>query len=238
MQKVGWYRELRHGDPSGPSLHDAEALAPAVQERVLAHLGAGRVVLAAPGLVTDVVTGAPVGPLSLLTDGEWVWPSDLAHYVETRHSPLPPAFVEHVVATPSYRVSDAQVGRVAAELAPPTPEPAPRVAGLFTPQPGSRMRVRGVEYTVLGIDDTGLGTVIGVDPGTGAVWSVAMQPHQQTRFVNSSAEHFTASLTLTADLRAKRTTRRTQAEALREVDAAALDEPAAWWPTVLGGGLR
>jgi hypothetical protein len=38
-------------------------------------------------------TGAVIGGLHLLTDGKWLWYSDLAHYVERYHVALDPGFV-------------------------------------------------------------------------------------------------------------------------------------------------
>ncbi|MFC9626269.1 hypothetical protein ACFTXM_42070 [Streptomyces sp. NPDC056930] len=51
-----------------------------------------------PSAVPDVLssTGAVIGGLHLLTDGKWLWYSDLAHYVEHYHVALDPRFVEHV----------------------------------------------------------------------------------------------------------------------------------------------
>jgi len=44
---------------------------------------------------------------SELTDGKWVWPSGLAHYVDTHHVSLPPEFVNSVVGlTPNPFLSE------------------------------------------------------------------------------------------------------------------------------------
>lgn len=234
MQKVGWYRELRHGDPGGPSLHDASPLPDRVRGPVLAHLASGRVAVAGSGQATDVVTGEVVGPLALVTDGEWVWPSDLPHYVETRDAPLPAAFVEHAATTPSHAVDDAALARIVEELSPAAPPTVPRVEGLVEPQPPSRVRVRGSLYRVLGSDLTGLGSHLGVDELTGAVWSVALQRKQASRFVNTSVDLFVTSLTTLTGLRGAGQSPAAQAAALRALDAAAFADPDAWWPTVLG----
>ena len=46
-----------------------------------------------------LAAGSPIiGTLSVLTDGTYAWPSDLAHYVGVHHARLPAAFVEHVRA--------------------------------------------------------------------------------------------------------------------------------------------
>lgn len=38
------------------------------------------------------------GSLSYRTDGEWLWPDDLGHYVSAHHVALPPAMLARVVA--------------------------------------------------------------------------------------------------------------------------------------------
>jgi hypothetical protein len=56
------------------------------------------VVLAATsGFVSDILSpdSAVIGGLHLLTDGQWLWYSDLAHYVERYHVALDPCFVAH-----------------------------------------------------------------------------------------------------------------------------------------------
>jgi hypothetical protein len=37
-------------------------------------------------------------PLALLTDSAWIWPSDLAHYVDRHAVEVPPEFVEPMAA--------------------------------------------------------------------------------------------------------------------------------------------
>jgi hypothetical protein len=48
-------------------------------------------------MVSDVLASdaVPVARLAVLTDGAWIWPADLAHYVERYHVRLPGEFVEH-----------------------------------------------------------------------------------------------------------------------------------------------
>ena len=94
-KRVGFFRELPHGDPDGPSLHDARRESAAEDEAaILGYLARGAVHALSPGPVWDVLDeSGPVGTASLLTDGEWVWPEDLAHYVEKYHVRLPAEFV-------------------------------------------------------------------------------------------------------------------------------------------------
>jgi hypothetical protein len=39
-----------------------------------------------------------------LSDGFWVWPEGLAHYIEDHHVVLPDDFIRHVLAAPSCRL--------------------------------------------------------------------------------------------------------------------------------------
>lgn len=94
VRYVGRYRELRHGLPDGPSIHDASPLDPADKDAVLAYLDRAPVVAASAAQATDVVTGEPVCHLDLQTDGAWAWYRDTAHYVRVYDSPLPTDFVD------------------------------------------------------------------------------------------------------------------------------------------------
>ncbi|RAO23685.1 hypothetical protein ONO86_01996 [Micromonospora noduli] len=64
------------------------------------YLKNGSVVAAASGYVFDEL--APdrpeIAPLSILTDGEWSWPSDLSYYVQKYQVGLPEEFLQHAAA--------------------------------------------------------------------------------------------------------------------------------------------
>jgi hypothetical protein len=98
--RVGFFREMPHGEAGDPSLADARAGAPAPQQDALAaYLAAGHVYIATPGLAKDVLDRKTmIGPPSYLTDGTYVWPGDAAYYVRTYNVRLPAAFTEHVSA--------------------------------------------------------------------------------------------------------------------------------------------
>jgi hypothetical protein len=96
VRRLGFFREVRHGDPNGPALLQergglrAESRADVV--RYLQH----SVVLAASGEVVHDVTDEmqpPIGELNILTDGDWAWPSDLAYYVDKYGVALPDEFL-------------------------------------------------------------------------------------------------------------------------------------------------
>jgi hypothetical protein len=62
------------------------------------YLNAGATLAATGSVVDDAldVTKKAVAPLEIVTDGIWVWPRDLAYYVEHYHIVLPSAFVEYM----------------------------------------------------------------------------------------------------------------------------------------------
>lgn len=100
LRRMGFFRELRHGMPDGPSLVAARSDAPRAHEaELVAYLKAGHVLFASPGPVSDVLDpeGGYIGTASILTDGVWCWPADLPVYVERYHLALPAPFLEHVL---------------------------------------------------------------------------------------------------------------------------------------------
>lgn len=98
MTYIGEFKELKHGDPAGPSLKEAvRPQADPDEVHIVKYLLGGTVYAAAPGMVNDVLNPARpiIGALTVLTDGTYKWYSDLAHYVLQYHIALDPKFVEH-----------------------------------------------------------------------------------------------------------------------------------------------
>ncbi|WP_367325835.1 hypothetical protein [Streptomyces sp. HUAS ZL42] len=96
---VGDFRELEHGWPDGPSLRAAVRADESEYERDLVqYLRSGSALIATPSAVPDVLSpaGAVIGGLHLLTDGRWLWYSDLVYYVEHYHVALDARFIAHV----------------------------------------------------------------------------------------------------------------------------------------------
>jgi hypothetical protein len=80
LRRVGYFKELPHGDPEGPAL--SENIDRSHQEsdaRIVRYLARGNVLATAPMTTYDVLgaTGQPIGTLQIMTDGTWEWPSDL-----------------------------------------------------------------------------------------------------------------------------------------------------------------
>lgn len=97
LQPVGFFRELAHGDPHGPSLKDNIADLPQEHEAEIVHyLQHGILYIATPGIAYDVLskTARPSTAPHMLTDGTWVWPADLAYYVYQYHCRLPSVFID------------------------------------------------------------------------------------------------------------------------------------------------
>src|SRR6266550_8203775 len=84
-KRVGFFRELKHGDPDGPVLAEAVRNEPGPDERdLVAYLRGATVLAGAPGLADDALdtSKTQVSPFHICTDGTWMWPLDLAYYVE------------------------------------------------------------------------------------------------------------------------------------------------------------
>ena len=101
LRKVGFFCELPHGDPSGPSLASIARVPLPDKGLVIGYLNGGSVLAATGTIARDVLTDEPhpIGPLSLLTDGVWVWLSDLQYYVGTYDVTLPEEFLAHARLT-------------------------------------------------------------------------------------------------------------------------------------------
>lgn len=81
-----------------PALNE-ERLPPAEAARVAAYLEAGAVVLHTTARGVDVLAGdAPVVPLTVRTDGEYVWTGPVTYYVRTYGVAPDPDFLAHVRA--------------------------------------------------------------------------------------------------------------------------------------------
>ena len=102
LREVGFFRELEHGDRDGPSLRDAVTESPRQdREHLAGYLRSGSVIAATGGMLVDDVLDPErtnVAELMVLTDGEWLWLSDLAYYFEEYKVALPEDFVDHMRA--------------------------------------------------------------------------------------------------------------------------------------------
>jgi len=96
--QVGWFREL--GFETAFSLDEARGKrAPDHTADVARYLRGGKILVASPGIARDIYDRSVVaGTSSLRTDGDYVWPDVLAHYVEHYGVDLPPIFEARMAA--------------------------------------------------------------------------------------------------------------------------------------------
>lgn len=81
-------------------LLDRRAASPHPDEaRIAEYLRNAPPYIVSPGVTFDVLDrSGPIGSGTILTDGEWAWPDDLAHYLEAYHVELPKPFLDAIVA--------------------------------------------------------------------------------------------------------------------------------------------
>jgi hypothetical protein len=107
-KRVGFYQEFSDQvDPSAsasasvsiPSLRDAvRAAGERDEDRIVACLESSTEIYSVMGAERDVIAGDTwiPGAGSLVTDGTWLWPAELAHYVRRHHVALPADFAASI----------------------------------------------------------------------------------------------------------------------------------------------
>ncbi|WP_234367425.1 hypothetical protein [Streptomyces pluripotens] len=104
IKQAGFYRELGgsgHDTPPAPSLRDAARSSGEWDEdRLVAYLEASHEIYTTMGAERDVIADDVwiTGAGSLVTDGTFVWPTELAYYVQRHHVALLPEFAAHIRA--------------------------------------------------------------------------------------------------------------------------------------------
>lgn len=95
--RLGFFRELPHGDPEGPSLLEAGRRTRDDEPAIVHYLAESPVLVISGSVVHDVLDPQhPVaGRNAIRTDGVWIWPDDLAYYVANYHIELPAEFIAH-----------------------------------------------------------------------------------------------------------------------------------------------
>jgi hypothetical protein len=90
---AGFFEGTRYSRPGDPKLIPEE-LAPETAAAVAVYLRSGQVFAASPMRSRDLLdTSVKLESLEYLTDGDWVWPSDLIYYVENYRVAVPNEFV-------------------------------------------------------------------------------------------------------------------------------------------------
>ncbi|PZG14875.1 hypothetical protein C1I95_20805 [Micromonospora craterilacus] len=96
-------RVARLLDPDGPPGKAGQVLAERERERVLSFLTGGSPIVSTTATMDDVLDGTPaVVPMGYRSDGVWVWPDGLAHYLRS-HSMAPEADLLAHIRASGYR---------------------------------------------------------------------------------------------------------------------------------------
>lgn len=99
LKKVGFFKELEYGDENGVSLKKIINNSPEKDEdKIINYLDSAMIIYVTAGIVCDILDESKgiIGTLEILTDGEWMWPSDLSYYIAHYHARLDKEFVDHV----------------------------------------------------------------------------------------------------------------------------------------------
>jgi hypothetical protein len=125
LVRVGFFREMRHAEPGDPALIAARRDdAQPDEDAIAAYLDAGHVMVASPGTTKDIFDPAKrTGPPHYMTDGRYLWPGDVAHYVRTYHVALPADFLDHMRMN-GWRVPPVELARVRRPAPPAPPSPS------------------------------------------------------------------------------------------------------------------
>lgn len=120
--EVGFFRELDHGDPRGPSIYDSlsDPLPLATRRLVASYLRAASVVMATSARARDVLhpERGEVSGISVMTDGRYLWTEDLAYYVDVYGCRVPDGMVRRAEYGPPAAVSPEELNAIARELLP------------------------------------------------------------------------------------------------------------------------
>lgn len=94
--RQGYFSEMPHGDQSDPSIKDYIGKAePGLIDKIVNYLENGVGIIICAGSVDDVLNPekGSAGVPSVLTDGTWFWPGDLAYYVKNYRVALAADFI-------------------------------------------------------------------------------------------------------------------------------------------------
>lgn len=94
LQRLGYWGDRDSGLPSPTALVD-DSWDEAERDLVTNHLARGFVARAYMGRAACRICGEQIGSLEL-TDGVYIWPEGLVHYVTVHHVRLPEPVVEHI----------------------------------------------------------------------------------------------------------------------------------------------
>lgn len=97
MKSIVKFRELNGNEyPSIQSM--ISSIKDAEKDIIVEYLKSGKHIAESPSRLTDLITGQPIGiPLSMQSDGQYSWRSDVVYYYEKYNIKLNDDFVAHVL---------------------------------------------------------------------------------------------------------------------------------------------
>ena len=95
LKPLGFYQECDELSWNGSIHQSISSTAHHEEDKILAYLRQGFVILATTHIARDVFSpeGVPICAPHLLTDGVWIWPRTLIYYIEKYHCRLPEEFL-------------------------------------------------------------------------------------------------------------------------------------------------
>ena len=100
LRTIGYYKEMPHGQETDPCMEEfINQEDPEQAEMICNYLRNGSALIVSPGETIDVLHPEKgfSGTATAYTDGTWVWPGDLAYYVESYLLRVPEDFRQTMI---------------------------------------------------------------------------------------------------------------------------------------------
>ncbi|WP_238881602.1 hypothetical protein [Clostridium sp. YIM B02551] len=98
MIMIGQIREV-YGDDKYPSIKELINRPIKDKEKILEYMRKSKVIAQAPAVGMDLINpNNKTLELSLMTDGDYEWRSDVIYYVDKYDMELPEEFINHIVS--------------------------------------------------------------------------------------------------------------------------------------------
>jgi len=99
LRRQGYYKEMPHGEETDPSIMDYINKNKENINLICEYLKNGYVLAACGAVVNDVICpeNGVIGTPDDVTDGKWIWPADLAYYVQNYNLKLEDEFINYMI---------------------------------------------------------------------------------------------------------------------------------------------
>ena len=98
LKRHGYYKEMPYAEPSDPSIFDSIGKKNPEKDKICRYLNNGFILAACGGVTNDIINpkNGVIGTPDEMTDGQWIWPRDVAYYVQNYDLQLNPVFIDHM----------------------------------------------------------------------------------------------------------------------------------------------